>query len=149
MESVHHQIVLVLPTSPGRLKLREATSGRLSAKECRSGGAMIGSVPEGLHESSLARSAWNRVEMEPFRRDGMIFISAVCERFLGFMATTITRSDRTRRDGTWKYRVSRHFVPGYLRTVPPGQILRSQCRRLHQCACALILPCGFAFSPRA
>src|ERR1700722_57004 len=32
-----------------------------------------------------------------------------------------TRSYRTLRDGSFAWRFSRHFVPGYDRTVPPGQ----------------------------
>jgi hypothetical protein len=32
-----------------------------------------------------------------------------------------TRSYRTLRDGSFGWRFSRHFVPGYDRTVPPGQ----------------------------
>jgi hypothetical protein len=30
-------------------------------------------------------------------------------------------SDRTLRDGSFGWRCPRHFVPGYDRTVPPGQ----------------------------
>jgi hypothetical protein len=33
-----------------------------------------------------------------------------------------TRSYRTLRDGSFGWRFSRHFVPGYDRTVPPGQL---------------------------
>jgi hypothetical protein len=32
-----------------------------------------------------------------------------------------TRSYRTLRDGSFRWRFSRHFVPGYDRTVPPGR----------------------------
>jgi hypothetical protein len=33
----------------------------------------------------------------------------------------LQESDRTLRDGSFGWRCPRHFVPGYDRTVPPGQ----------------------------
>ena len=34
---------------------------------------------------------------------------------------TLRESDRALRDGSFGWRYPRHFVPGYDRTVPPGQ----------------------------
>jgi hypothetical protein len=33
----------------------------------------------------------------------------------------LQESDRTLRDGSFEAAIPRHFVPGYDRTVPPGQ----------------------------
>src|ERR1700724_2352379 len=41
-----------------------------------------------------------------------------------------TRSYRTLRDGSCGWRFSRHFVPGYDRTVPPGQFATGLARWL-------------------
>jgi hypothetical protein len=41
-----------------------------------------------------------------------------------------TRSYRTLRDGSFGWRFSRHFVPGYDRTVSPGQFMGRQDLRI-------------------
>ena len=56
-------------------------------------------VPEGQHDSSQARSAWNHEENNPVP------------------AGRLNRS-QLRSDALWDYR---HFVPGYYQPVPPGQ----------------------------
>ena len=43
----------------------------------------------------------------------------------GSDAYSCARSYRTLRDGSFEGRFPRHFVPGYDRTVPPGQYMLS------------------------
>jgi hypothetical protein len=47
-------------------------------------------------------------------------------------------SDRTLRDGTFRWRCPRHFVPGYDRTVPPGQKPFAHCKVSYY-----VSACGF------
>jgi hypothetical protein len=74
-------------------------------------GAMV-FVPEGQHDRSQARSAWNHEENRPVPA--------------GRLNRSRLRWDRQRlqpslRDGTLFASVHRHFVPGYDQPVPPGQ----------------------------
>jgi len=84
--------------------------------------AIKGFVPEGPYEGSLARSAWKRgISTVPSRRvwGDRAIVAAIQTR----------KTFSNRRDGhhtvptgrTPFLPYSRHFVPGYLHKVPPGQ----------------------------
>jgi hypothetical protein len=96
-----------------------------------------GSVPEGQSDRSLARSAWNSpTPKEPSRRHGMIGRRANPRGISSKGAPCFLRKanhsnsrigEHTGANQTVSYgtallrsRCSRHFVPGYDRTVPPG-----------------------------
>jgi hypothetical protein len=73
-------------------------------------------VPEGRCDRSLARSAWKRIPRKN------------CPVGYGMIGRPHLRGAHTRTNHTVPYgtvffgwRSPRHFVPGYDRTVPPGQ----------------------------
>ena len=71
----------------------------------------IGFVPEGQHDSSQARSAWNHEEMA--RPSGTIEPILLT---LGLTMTSTVPPGRSRFTS-----IPRHFLPGYYQPVPPGQ----------------------------
>jgi hypothetical protein len=96
---------------------------------------------------SLARSAWNSATQKnrPVgygmigRSESQRYFSSTCAPCFGFHIETsslqlsnrcapLRESDRTLRDGSFGWRCSRHFVPGYDRTVPPGRLLAGALR---------------------
>jgi len=78
-------------------------------------------VPKGPNDGSQARSAWESAIKEPSRRvryDWLLFRRFGCARRLLLRGNP---SRRTLRDGFVIERHSRHHVPGYHRSVPPGR----------------------------
>src|ERR1700751_2147478 len=84
--------------------------------------AIEGFVPEGLYDGSLGRSAWKRdisTVPSPRVRCNRVMVVAI--------QTKKTFSKRRYEHHTVPkgrapfLRYSRHFVPGYLHKVPPGQ----------------------------
>jgi hypothetical protein len=101
------------------------------------------SVPEGRRDRSQARSAWNTdIPKEPSRRarcDSCRSAHRVDDWRVGVrkfleLAAPENGSDRTLRDGSLEVALSRHFVPGYDRVVPPGQ-LDSMCLAASESSC--------------
>src|ERR1700704_1711922 len=85
-------------------------------------------VPEGQHDRSQARSAWNSASpKEPSRRVRYDSCRYAHRFDMAPISTRNTsgigcaRSYRTLRDGTFEGHFPRHFVPGYDHAVPPGQ----------------------------
>src|ERR1700736_3557163 len=93
-------------------------------------------VPEGQHDRSQARSAWDsapqksrpvgygmiRRGVRAIRRLEKEISNAVSLSRTGMIpGISCARSYRTLRDGSFEGRFPRHFVPGYDHAVPPGQ----------------------------
>ena len=104
-------------------------------------------VPEGRHDRSLARSAWESIPENPSRRVRYDRAQLIPEVFLVQRCATFLllkfrhsnhRSVRTpariRPYPTgrllWGGAVPRHFVLGYDRTVPPGHFAAGFIRRI-------------------
>src|SRR5580700_7600714 len=80
-------------------------------------------VPEGLHEGSLARSAWKRViRAIPSRRERCDRVGTSGYSMPGKRSRTIDNIDQTVPTGRVLFLFSsRHFVPGYPHKVPTGR----------------------------
>jgi hypothetical protein len=61
--------------------------------------------------------AWHEVPGKNVHRENR----PVGYGMIGSRCARLRESDRTLRDGSFGWRCPRHFVPGYDRTVPPGQ----------------------------
>ena len=72
----------------------------------------IGFVPEGQHDSSQARSAWNHEENGPVP----LWTFEPILLTLGLTMTSTVPPGRSRFTS-----IPRPFVPGYYQPVPPGQ----------------------------
>jgi len=84
--------------------------------------AIAGSVLEGLNEGSLARSAWKRrISTIPSRK--VRFDRVIVAAFKTRKRFSDRRDEHhTVPTGRTLFLLySRHFVPGYLHKVPPGQ----------------------------
>jgi hypothetical protein len=101
--------------------------------------------PEGQHDRSLARSAWDSAPRKSrpvgygvirarVRADSKIgggdFKCGVAKQNRMIFGNSCARSYRTLRDGSFERRFPRHFVLGYDHAVPLGQ-MRSPRRGFH------------------
>src|ERR1700722_18556712 len=91
-------------------------------------------VPEGKHDSSLARSAWENVPRKNgCRKWAQCFLRKwlkFCHSGHQIIAHTCTNHTVPYGTAPLTWRGPRHFVPGYDRTVPPGHLATGLAVRL-------------------
>jgi hypothetical protein len=95
----------------------------------------VANVPEGRHDRSLARSAWESGHTKRAVPEGRYDSRQVCAPILFDDTSGIScaRSYRSLRDGSFEGRFSRHFVPGYDLIVPPGHFATGSASSVQTC----------------
>ena len=74
----------------------------------------------------IGRSESHSISRRPVRRVSVaVFLFETSSLQSSNRCAHLHESDRTLRDGSFGWRCSRHFVPGYDRTVPPGRTILS------------------------